>query len=306
MRKLKLASWLASGLISLAAVLPAISGQHKVVSGENLSVISEQKGVPIANIVQINSLKSADEIYAGQVLKIPEIHKVAKGDNLSSIAQKYNIPISDILDLNKISDPNKIVIGQVIYIPDYKSCPINNNFPKKSDKRHPKNHRQTKEYDYYIDAGLEELLVKKPEWLTKNLVKSILIQESYGSTAWNYDPMQLADVKMRDRSNSALISMQTESENTSLIMDCSFLNGAKFPSEVSAKAYEESRITPEKSIKGGIAWLVHKAAVYEYDDKGNIIVKKFRNRKEALRRYNGSRANESYANEVIRIEESLK
>jgi nucleoid-associated protein YgaU len=104
---------------------------HTVESGDTLSKISlSQYGVihKYDDIFEANKpmLKHPDEIFPGQVLRIPQIstvlHTVAAGETLGSIAKhwygkagRYN----EIFEANKdiLKDANSVAVGQVLSIP---------------------------------------------------------------------------------------------------------------------------------------------------------------------------------------------
>lgn len=104
---------------------------HTVEDGDTLSKISlAQYGVihKYDDIFEANKpmLNHPDEIYPGQVLRIPQIstvlHTVAAGETLGSIAthwygkaSRYN----EIFEANKdiLKDANSVAVGQVLSIP---------------------------------------------------------------------------------------------------------------------------------------------------------------------------------------------
>ncbi len=101
---------------------------HTVVKGDTLSKIAKEyygvmrlyETVFGANVPMI---KDPDEIYPGQVLRIPPTpapkHVVAKGENLGKIAKHWYGSSSEytrIATANGI-DPNKLEVGQTLTIP---------------------------------------------------------------------------------------------------------------------------------------------------------------------------------------------
>lgn len=109
--------------------LPAIF--HTVETGDTLSAIAaDQYGVMrmFDVIFEANTpmLKHPDEIYSGQVLRIPRAaspsHTVMAGETLGTIAKHwYGKPAryGDVFEANRnvLSDPNVIRVGQVLRIP---------------------------------------------------------------------------------------------------------------------------------------------------------------------------------------------
>lgn len=56
----------------LLSELPAPPRQHQVRSGDNLWVVAGRYGVSVTSIIELNSLKSPDQLRVGQVLLIPK------------------------------------------------------------------------------------------------------------------------------------------------------------------------------------------------------------------------------------------
>lgn len=102
---------------------------HTVVKGDTLSEIARRYYGVLRMydvIFEANTpmLKHPDEIYPGQVLRIPPVaaasHTVAKGETLGSIAKHwYGDPKKYLLlaRVNHLTDPDRIEVGQVLTIP---------------------------------------------------------------------------------------------------------------------------------------------------------------------------------------------
>jgi nucleoid-associated protein YgaU len=102
---------------------------HTVVSGDSLSLVAKAMyGNPMMYPVIFEAnrpmITHPDEIYPGQVLRIPALqaatHTIRKGDTLGSIAKAYLGEAgryTEIATANGIADPNRIAIGQVLKIP---------------------------------------------------------------------------------------------------------------------------------------------------------------------------------------------
>ena len=99
--------------------------EHKVSSGESLSVIAESYGRSTEQFKAFNKLSSST-LLVGQVLKIPSdhyevpvrpsSHKVTSGESLSVIAQKYDITSQQLMALNSLKS-SSLSVGQVLKIP---------------------------------------------------------------------------------------------------------------------------------------------------------------------------------------------
>ncbi len=99
---------------------------HVVASGENLFRIGLSYGMSWIPIAEANGIVNPNQIYAGQVLKIPAsvpgpkpefTHVVQRGETLSQIALRYGVPVQSIVAANNISSPNVIYAGQTLVIP---------------------------------------------------------------------------------------------------------------------------------------------------------------------------------------------
>jgi LysM repeat protein len=111
-------------------------------TGDTLSVIAAQFGVPVASIMEVNGLTD-DVITVGDELLIPveatepassaapeetseaeattqpttRTYVVRSGDNLSSIAQRFGVSQQALMEANDIDDPDAIREGQELVIP---------------------------------------------------------------------------------------------------------------------------------------------------------------------------------------------
>ncbi len=108
---------------------------HTVELGDTLAKIARAYGVTSAAIVEANNLASADLIYVGQRLLIPEpggtssksgtpiplptptIHVVQPGDTLSVIAKQYGTTVERLVEINGLGSPDKLRVGMRLLIP---------------------------------------------------------------------------------------------------------------------------------------------------------------------------------------------
>ncbi len=97
---------------------------YTVKKGDKLSLIAEEYGVTVKQILEWNNLKSTN-IKVGQKLKIKTgsapktnyvTHVVKKGEKLAKIAEKYGVTLVQIKKWNNIQDINKVQIGQKLKI----------------------------------------------------------------------------------------------------------------------------------------------------------------------------------------------
>ena len=113
--------------------------QHKVRSGQSLSVIARRYNTSVSSIMRTNNLRSAHRIRVGQVLKIPSeggggsvapsayagnvasstggSYRIKQGDTLGAIAKRHGTSVSALMRANKLSNARALQIGQSLIIP---------------------------------------------------------------------------------------------------------------------------------------------------------------------------------------------
>ncbi|MFM7312213.1 MAG: LysM peptidoglycan-binding domain-containing protein [Cyanobium sp.] len=113
----------------------ATGGTVTVRPGETLSQIAERHGLPLSQLMQINGIHNADQVEAGQTLRLRAApqpaprtasatapgapsyprgareHVVRPGESLSVIADGYGIGMSKLIAINGIGDPNHVEAG---------------------------------------------------------------------------------------------------------------------------------------------------------------------------------------------------
>ncbi len=109
-----------------ATTSPAIEDTHTVAPGDTLYDIAGRYGVSWDQVAEANGLSAPNQIYAGQVLKIPAdipgpthtfTHQVRRGDTLTGIARQYGLPLVALAEANGLTAPYVIYPGQSITIP---------------------------------------------------------------------------------------------------------------------------------------------------------------------------------------------
>lgn len=103
-----------------------INQTYIVKSGDTLYGISNQFGVSVTELAELNNIQGSF-LQVGKELIIPSnegtnpnnmfMYTVSSGDTLYSIARKYGISVDEIKKLNYFKNDN-LVVGQVIRIPE--------------------------------------------------------------------------------------------------------------------------------------------------------------------------------------------
>lgn len=118
-------------LFGVTTAIPAAADtSHVVRPGENLYRISIQYGSTVSALVRANGLASADRIFVGQRLVIPNgrtggpavpgtvgRHIVQPGDTLHRIALRYGTSLRALVRANGLASPDRIYVGQTLRIP---------------------------------------------------------------------------------------------------------------------------------------------------------------------------------------------
>ncbi len=120
--------------VTLPLPLPVLAGTVTVKEGETLSEIAERHGISLSRLMQINGIRNADQVEAGQTLRLAapatarsggsaaapsapsyprgaSEHVVRSGESLSGIASGYGIGLSKLIAINGISDPDHVEAG---------------------------------------------------------------------------------------------------------------------------------------------------------------------------------------------------
>jgi len=109
-----------------AAVGGRPSAVVSVSPGDTLYSISERYGVSWAQVAEANGLETPNQLYPGQMLKIPPdvpgpnpefAHRVHRGDTLAALAQQYGLPLDALADANGLQAPFVLYPGQMLVIP---------------------------------------------------------------------------------------------------------------------------------------------------------------------------------------------
>ncbi|MCP9915383.1 LysM peptidoglycan-binding domain-containing protein [Cyanobium sp. ATX 6F1] len=127
-----------AGRSNRAKAAPGGSGTYTVQPGDTLSALADRYGVSVDRLIQLNNLKSANDLQAGSQLVVPgaaktaaakarskpvavakgaKEHEVQPGETLSHIAEAYGVSIDRLIALNNIKEPNSIPAGSRLKLP---------------------------------------------------------------------------------------------------------------------------------------------------------------------------------------------
>jgi soluble lytic murein transglycosylase-like protein len=133
-----IAALAASALVAGPILAPSAHAADEIVvrPGETLTSISQQHGVSIERLVELNEIANPSRIYAGQRLRLEDApaapsaapstpavpaaartHTVRSGEHLTGIARHYGVTIAQVVAANGIADPSRIFAGQRLTIP---------------------------------------------------------------------------------------------------------------------------------------------------------------------------------------------
>jgi LysM repeat protein len=105
---------------------PSEFTDYTILPGDTLSLIALKFGVSWVEIAEANGIVNPNQIYSGQVLKIPVstpgpspefTHVVQPGESLLGISLTYGIPWMSIATANNLVSPYFIQPGQSLVIP---------------------------------------------------------------------------------------------------------------------------------------------------------------------------------------------
>ena len=101
--------------------------QYKVQRGDTLSGVAQAYGLSSRELMRLNNIRNANQLYVGRKLKVPVTdkltvqydvtYKVKRGDTLSQIAQAHKVTVDELMKVNKIQRPNQLYIGRELTIP---------------------------------------------------------------------------------------------------------------------------------------------------------------------------------------------
>jgi LysM repeat protein len=108
----------------------AAAGSVTVKEGETLSELAERHGVSLSRLMQINGIRNADQVVAGQTLKLGSAAQaptrtvpastasgtvtVKSGETLSELAERHGLSLNQLMEINGIRNADQVVAGQTL------------------------------------------------------------------------------------------------------------------------------------------------------------------------------------------------
>jgi membrane-bound lytic murein transglycosylase D len=109
------------------------AASYQIASGDNLFRISQNFGVSVSEIQQLNNLTSSSVLRPGDIIRIPQkdqiitrndqllnqdivYYEVKRGDNLWRIAGTFGIPVEKLCTINNLTADSVIMPGDVIKV----------------------------------------------------------------------------------------------------------------------------------------------------------------------------------------------
>ncbi|MFW6287734.1 MAG: LysM peptidoglycan-binding domain-containing protein [bacterium] len=129
--------------ILLFSATQLMARSYTIKSGDSLWTISQETGVSIEEIMELNDLENVNTIHVGQKLRTAEENEnhntnkgninytVKSGDLLWRIAEEHGVTIQEIIEFNNLESPYfYIYVGQTLIIPGEEEInePVNNYF----------------------------------------------------------------------------------------------------------------------------------------------------------------------------------
>ena len=123
----------APGVLRLLRDTPPRLPSYVVRPGDALSVLADDWGIDLGELMAANAITDANRIQIGQRLTVPlplsrgahvaswrsggGSHTIEPGDTLSALAERWGTTVEEIARVNGIADPSHVWVGQEIVIP---------------------------------------------------------------------------------------------------------------------------------------------------------------------------------------------
>jgi LysM repeat protein len=113
--------------LALLLPLPGLAGEVVVKPGETLSEIAERYGTTVQRLMQLNNLRSPQDLWAGSRIQVPGggagsgsgsgNYTVKPGETLSEIAERYGTSVQRLMQINGLRSAQDLWAGSRIQVP---------------------------------------------------------------------------------------------------------------------------------------------------------------------------------------------
>ena len=116
--------------LALLLPLPGLAGEVVVKPGETLSELADRYGTSVERLMQLNGLRSPQDLWAGSRIQVPGAggwsggsasgsgnYTVKSGETLSEIAERYGTSVERLMQLNGLRPPQDLWAGSRIQVP---------------------------------------------------------------------------------------------------------------------------------------------------------------------------------------------
>ena len=120
--------------LALLLPLPGLAGEVVVKPGETLSEIAERYGTSVQRLMQLNGLRSAQDLWAGSRIQVPGAggggsnrggstttvkanYTVKPGETLSELAERYGTTVQQLMQINGLNSAQDLWAGSRIQVP---------------------------------------------------------------------------------------------------------------------------------------------------------------------------------------------
>ncbi len=95
------------------------AGEIRVARGDSLYALAKRLGVPVRDIIDLNSLQPPYKLVEGQKLRLPaaRFYKVVAGDTVYGISRATGVDAASLMRLNGMKPPFVVQTGQLLRLP---------------------------------------------------------------------------------------------------------------------------------------------------------------------------------------------
>jgi LysM repeat protein len=134
---------------------------HTVKKGDTLASISKKYSTPVAEIKELNNLKSL-RLKKGRKLLVkrigPKTYIVKKGDSIRKVAKKFDMEADDLMEMNELGSPS-LPVGQKLYLEQKVDAETAAAYHEAVGKNVEEEIRKTSENEEFAEKPMKEKLI---------------------------------------------------------------------------------------------------------------------------------------------------